>query len=216
MNEFIPVVPFDSYSEYEQLLACVIREYQAMVMDDVAKCRLLDWCRFWEGLGDGEKRRWLIEGMCLFLKLTKGLGKDWCMTMNTMVVHALDTAVRVMVKARKQVYYPMVGDDEDRLEVARLLERETALAICDERGCSMSEFKYRNFMCVWQIDDNDFWNISRVPIAQVQAMQLAFAMIAHPRLGCAGGGRKLGGDVIKLILANVFEPDMDDNDDGDV
>jgi hypothetical protein len=206
---FIPVVPFASYEEYNALLSSVIVEYQAMVSNGVDRCNLTGWCRYHEGLSFGVKCHWLEHGVHLFMKLTKGTGEGWCMTMNTMVVHALDTSVRVLVKTRKQMYSPMFGDDTDRQDVARLLENETALAICDER-CSlnnMSEFRCRNFMSVWNYDyEGDPLDVHYVSIAQAQEMQLAFAMISHPRLAKAASTVKFGNsDLIKLILANVFE-----------
>jgi len=207
---FIPLVPFTSYEEYNALLSSVIVEYyQAMVLNDVVRCNLTDWCRYHEGLSSEVKCHWLEHGVQLFMKLTKGIGEGWCMTMNTMVVHALDTSVRVLVKTHKQMYSPMFGDDTDRQDVARLLENETALAICDER-CSlnnMSEFRCRNFMSVWNYDyEGDPLDVHYVSIAQAQEMQLAFAMISHSRLAEAASTVKFGNsDVIKLILANVFE-----------
>ena len=212
------------------MLSSTILDYQAMVLSDVAACQLTDWCRFHGGLGPRVKCRWLDDGVQLFMKLTKGRGEGWCRTMNTMVVHALDTSVRVMVETRKQMYCPMFGDDQDRLDVARLLGREAALAISDERfnrSSNVSEFKSHNFVLVCRccVDSNHLLQeVDHIPIARAQEMQLAFAMISHPRLGGSGAvgggtaaaattvdfGRCCDDDVIKIILANVFEP-VDNN-----
>ncbi len=45
-----------------------------------------------------------------------------------------------------------------------------------------------------------------LPVGQVQAMNLAFAMLGHPRLGCAAAGSIVGNDSIKLVLAQFSEP----------
>ena len=219
----IPIVPFASYEEYEDLLSSTILDYQAMVLSDVAACHLTDWCRFHGGLGPRVKCRWLHEGVQLFMKLTKGRGEGWCRTMNTMVVHALDTSLRVMVETRNQMYAPMFGNDQDRLDVVRLLGRETALAISDERfnrSSNLSEFRFHNFVlvcrCCMHISDL-LQEVDHIPIARAQEMQLAFAMISHPRLGrgvsttTVDFGRCCDDDVIRIILENVFEP-VDDND----
>jgi hypothetical protein len=90
----------------------------------------------------------------------------------------------------------------DKLVVSALLKRETELAIADR--CSsdnnMQEFERQNFRFI--LDDNDGGDY--LTVGQVQAMNLAFAMLSHPRLGCAAVGRILGYDTIKLVLAKCY------------
>ncbi len=63
-----------------------------------------------------------------------------------------------------------------------------------------------NFMWIWHYHDNAPWEGEYVPIAQVQAVKLAFAMLSHPRLGCTATGKILGYDTIKLVLTKFSEP----------
>ena len=51
--------------------------------------------------------------------------------MNTMVVHALDTSVRVLVQTRTQMQRPMSGNIQDKHDISALLKREVGLAIAD-------------------------------------------------------------------------------------
>ena len=204
--EFVPVVPFASYSEYEDMLASLIQEYQAMVVHDSERTAL--WGDMMNGVEWIVRSRWLEQGELLFLKLTKGQGKEWCDTVNTMVVHALHTAVRVLVQTRRQMNRPLSPSPSsnlwDKLVVSALLKRETEYAIADRRESpnNMYEFEDRNFRLIY--DDND--ECCYLTVAQVQAMNLAFAMLDHPRLGCAAAGRILGYDTIKLVLAKCYGP----------
>ncbi len=96
---YIPLVPFASLSGYEDMLACLIQEYQNMMLKGLSIARLLvsGWCQFYESLSWGFKAHWLKHSEKLFLELTKGCGKDWCESMNTMVVDKLRYVVRTTV-----------------------------------------------------------------------------------------------------------------------
>jgi hypothetical protein len=205
-SKFVPVVPFASYSEYEDMLSSLIHEYQAMVVRDAE--RTTRWCQMMGGVEWIVRSRWLYQGEELFLKFTKGLGKEWCTTMNTMVVHALHTAVRVLVQTRKQMNRPMSPSPSsnlwDKLIVSDLLRRETEHAISDDDSNNMDDFRRRNLRFI--LDDNDEEGGEFLTVGQVQDMNLAFAMLGHPRLGCAAAGSILGYDTIKLVLAKFCEP----------
>jgi hypothetical protein len=209
VSEFPPVVPFASYSEYEHMLDCLIQEYQTMVVDTLE--RTARGFHYHEGLGWTVRVHWLEQGKQLFMKFTKGRGKEWCSTVNTMVVHSLHTAVRVLVQTRRQMNKPLSSNLSsnlwDKLIVSDLLKQETELAIANrqEYPNNMYDFDCRNFRFI--LDDNyeDEWGYY-LTVGQVQGMELAFAMISHPRLGCAAAGRILGYDTIKLVLANFSQP----------
>ena len=204
-REFVPVVPFASYSEYEDMLASLIREYQAMVVSDAE--RTTRWGDMMDGVECIVRSRWEEQGEELFLKFTKGLGKEWCTTMNTMVVHALHTAVRVLVQTRRLMNRPLSPSLSsnlwDKIIVTDLLKRETEHAISDgDDSDNMHDFRRQNLRFI--LDDNDSGDF--LTVGQVQAMNLAFAMLGHPRLGCAAAGRVLGYDTIKLVLAQFSLP----------
>ena len=204
VSEFPPVVSFASFSEYEDMLARLIQEYQAMVVHDSE--RTAQWCQMMGGVEWIVRSRWLEQGEQLFLKFAKGQGKEWCNIMNQLVVHALHTAVRVLVQTRKQMNRPMSPSPSsnlwDKLIVSDLLRRETEHAISDNESNNMDDFRRRNLRFI--PDDNDGGEY--LTVGQVQAINLAFAMLSHHRLGCAAVGRILGYDTIKLVLAKFSEP----------
>lgn len=208
-NGFVPVVPYASYSEYEEMLESLIVAYERMVVDAVTPRRVAGWCGYHDGISQGVAGHWIQHGHDLFLKFTKGMGYDWCDAMNTMVIHALGTAVRVLIQALRMSGMEMDGDDDDQENIRRLLKRETRLAIADRNRSpnNMDTFEERNFHHVWRYDDEGLpEDYDNIPIAQWQAMQLGFCMINHERLGCgSGAGKGLGCDVIKLILLKVLE-----------
>lgn len=210
-HSIIPIVPYDSYEEYETMLKTLVQEYQRMVEEGVRLARMDIWCRWHKGLSRGVESHWLQEGTELYLKLTKGQGKEWCDTMNNMVVHALDTAVRVMVMTREEMGHPMHGSENDRRKIAVLLKRETMLAISD-LDCSainLTLFYEKNFQCFllseFQLDDDgERTCLGPFPISHIQDMKLAFAMLSHKRLGESTAGRVLNSDLMKKILVDVW------------
>jgi hypothetical protein len=155
-DSFIPAVSFASYAEYEIMLESLIQEYQQMVLGAVTPRRVVGWCGYYEELSMGVIGHWREHGANLFLKLTKGNGHAWCETMNTMVVHALNTALRVLIYSHKQAGEPMTGrGDNDRKKIASLLEREVRLAIREpgRDPNNMDAFLDRNFQYAWADDD---------------------------------------------------------------
>jgi hypothetical protein len=201
---FVPEVPFASYEEYEEMLERLISSYECMVLHSFNTCNVARWCQY-EGLSAGCKGHWEEHGHELFLQFTKGLGYDWCSTVNTMVVHVLNTAFRAMITTRKQMGQPMDGGLDDQALIRELLKNETRNAIAD-RECypyTMELFEQRNFQNVWRHDD--WYSFDCLPIGQLQALQLAFCMLSHGRLGSGGVGRDLSSDVIKLILMKMLE-----------
>lgn len=196
-NQFIPVVPYASHDEYMNMLAELIKDYQSMVEEGVQIGSIVTWCRFYQGLSFGAKSYWFEHGEMHFLRFTKGHGEDWCRTMNTMVLHALDSCLRVLIQTYRQMGKPLSGKPADRLKIAALFKQETEKAIAD----NMSDFSDRNFVFVvygevFADDDDCDW----IPIAKTQEMMVAFAMLTHSRLGQDAPGHIIGSDTIKMIL----------------
>ena len=204
------MVPYSSYSEYEEMLEDLITSYEGMVLRAVNPQTVMGWCRLHGGVGPLLEMTWLQDGDELFLKFVKGVGSDWCDTMSTMVVHALSTAVRVMIETRGMMDgMGMDGGYEDQAQMRGLLKREIRRAIADrDRGPNnMCLFENRNFQKIWRSEcgEDGLFDCDKIPIAQWQAMQLGFCMINHERLGGSGAGKALSYDVIKLILLRVIE-----------
>jgi hypothetical protein len=204
-SAFVPQVPFASFEEYEEMLERLISSYECMVLHSFNTCNVARWCQYNEELSSGCRDHWQEHGHELFLQFTKGLGSDWCETVNTMVVHSINAAVRATIQSRKLMGEPMDGGLDDQALLRELLKNETRYAIAD-RECypnNMYCFEQRNFQNVWKHDDN--YDYDCLPIAQLQALQLAFCMLSHGRLGGGGAGRDLSSDVIKLILMKMLE-----------
>ena len=157
-NGFVPVVPYASYSEYEEMLESLIVAYEAMVVDAFSG-RDACWSRYSEAISRDIEEYWWKHGRELFLKFTKGMGDDWCDTMNTMVVHVLGTAIRVLIQTLKMKGMKMDDYYEDREHIRGLLKRETRLAIFDNMGL----FKEYNFLVIWK--NGDMGDYDRIPIA---------------------------------------------------
>ena len=204
-SAFIPQVPFASYEEYEEMLKSLISGYECMVLQSFNTCNVARWCQFHEGLSAGCKDHWLEHGRVLFLQITKGLGSDWCETVNTMAVHAINAAVRATISTRQLMGAPMDGGLDDQALLRELLKNETRHAIANREWYpdNMYLFEQRNFQTLWKHDD--WYSCYILPIGQLQALQLAFCMLNHGRLGGGGAGRGLSGDVIKLILMKMLE-----------
>ena len=205
-NGFVPVVPYSSYDEFEEMLEGLIVAYDRMVSRAVNPQCVMGWCRLWKGIDPCVEIDWLRDGYELFLQFTKGLGDDWCDTMNTMVVHALCTAVRVMIQTCSMMGgVDMDGDYDDQAQIRGLLKCETRRAIADRDRSpnNMSSFEDRNFNKIWKDDDIDYYDM--IPVAQWHEMQLSFCMMNHERLGSGAAGKGLGCDMIRVILAKVLE-----------
>jgi hypothetical protein len=101
---------------------------------------------------------------------------------------------------------PLSRNAWDNLIVAALLKQETELAIADRLSSpnNMHEFECQNFKFILD-DNNEVDGGDYLTVGQVQNMNLSFAMLSHPRLGCATAGRILGYDTVKLVLAKFSE-----------
>lgn len=184
------------------MLERLISSYECMVLHSFNTCNVARWCQFHEEISSECRDHWQEHGHELFLQFTKGLGHDWCFTVNTMVVHSINAAVRATITARQLMGAPMGGGFDDQALLRELLKNETRYAIAHREWYpdNLHFFEQRNFQTIWGHDD---WYI--LPIAQLQSMQLAFCMLNHGRLGGGGAGRDLSSDVIKLILMKMLE-----------
>lgn len=206
-DALIPIVPFKTYQEYEESLEELINAYRDMMEDSVK-----DETNISENHGDygirwTVKAQWLDKGQKLFLVFTKGLGKEWCETMNTMVVHTLDAVYRVFLEVCIQSGLINSDDRIPSTAVVSLIKREARFAIANTNVSpnNMCLFEELNFKYVhlrfpgWEFDYEH--QGEHLPTAKVQAMKLAFAMALHPRLGAASMARVLSEDNVKMILS---------------
>ncbi len=174
-----------------------------MVQKGVDLAYLPGWCGYHKGLSHGIRGHWLENGLELYLKLTKGSGKDWCDTVNTFVVHSLDTALRVLIKTHELLGKDMQGTQNDKALISSMFKREVNSAIRDHDidPNVMYSFEHVNFEYIVRLDeDND--NGYFYPMVKFQEMKLSFAMGMHSRLGNGSAVRILCEEMMKLIFSD--------------
>jgi hypothetical protein len=185
--ELVPFVPYDSFTEYRTLVDEVSDAYSSMVRRGIETGNLQLWSVSCYGLSRGVKRYWMDHGKDIFLRLTKGIGKDWCELVNMFLVNTLDTAARVFVYTGVQ--FPVTGfvdTQESRHEIFDILERELRLFIHDWHINPMERYSfyyanftfYRNTSSCTEDIENHY-----LPINKFQDIMAAFAMGMHDRLG---------------------------------
>ena len=204
-DERAPVVPFESRAECEEMIEHLIQSYQCVVRALVTPRSVLCCCARHEGLGLSTQSRLQEEGACLFLKLTKGHGSDWCSDMSRVVTRVVTSTVQTMVRTCSLMDRPWCPVEEKDCSILRsLLREETRRVLCDENSRSdlMHGFIARNFQLVPGLDEDDYWELT--PVSLVRAKQVAFAMLLHPRLGADTHGKILYAETVQLILAHAF------------
>lgn len=197
---FLPIVPYESYAEYRALLEQLIEEYCAVVERGLRDACIGTWRRLHPGLSYGIWDRWSDKGVELFMALTKGYGRDWCETMNRLVMHALDTTVRVMVQSHLRLGCWIGETEEDRVFVldTMLYETRRAISVQERSSNNMASFAEANFQIMVPSDvdrDNACADEWRVPVGKVWDMKLAFLMGGAEATG-------LGEDMVRLVLSD--------------
>ena len=98
----LPTVPYDSYEEFEMLRAELMKSYTVMVNDglEICKDKLTTWFECHEGPSMGVLTHWESEGLVLWMRLTKGYGKELCEWNN----HALLCALQAVCKTACTVH----------------------------------------------------------------------------------------------------------------
>jgi hypothetical protein len=207
--ERIPVVPYESHGEYLKLKGEMIKEYENLIKEaidaetkrETRDERLLRLAYI--GLPWEVKQHLQTKGKDVFLKLTKGEGKEWCNLVNTFLVTMMDTATRALVF--KSIEYPAVGYDEAVGQLQSYLKKEAFLFINDRNMNPMGYFsffhtnfrEYRTPFTDFDDDDHD----QMMPMGRFQDIMAAFAMGTHPRLGAESHINSFEGDLVRLIFA---------------
>ena len=203
----IPLVSFESYHEYQTLLQSIRRDYAEMVeriLIDVnnssipyINATLMPWSIGHYGFMRSVLRRWIKEGEKIFLKLTKGVGRDWCSLVSINFATRLNTAVRVFVMNNplfESARSSMAGFEECREEILDFLRKEIDYNIDEEdlnpndRNNTLESVNFtyyslapRNvsdpFLTYYTPDENH----GMMPIGKFQEIMLAFAMGTHTR-----------------------------------
>ena len=200
---FIPLIPYESREEYEELLLELKDNYMKMVQDGVNSA---GWCGGHGGLSLGVKGYWIENGTELYLKLTKGLGKEWCDTVNSLVVHSLDTALRVMIQTHGILGRNMLGTQNDKTLISSMFKREVPMVIRDDSidPNLMYSFEHVNFEYIMSWDDDMMDDAYYCPRVKFQEMQLSFVMGLHSRLGHSSIVRILSDEMTKLIFSDAM------------
>ena len=203
----LPLVPYESYSEYKTLLDRAIEEYSKMINhsmgESVGDSTMRPWSVAHCGLPGNVTFPWIADGRDIFLKLTKGEGFEWCELMNSLLVHTLDTAARMFVYSRVIEFgIHHESEFEEGIKViSELLDSEVkrfmhGMEINPMGSLSLRSLNfifYRNFYISDDID-------GIIPTGKFQDIMAAFAMGRHPRLGEDGCIGMLDDDLIKFIF----------------
>jgi hypothetical protein len=109
----LPLVPYESYTEYRTLRSAISQEYALMVQKvlygilygadsdssgiSMHKEMMKPWHLTYNGFRDYITDAWINEGKDVFLVFTKGVDKAWCHAMSVYFALRLNTAVKVFV-----------------------------------------------------------------------------------------------------------------------
>jgi len=201
----VPIVPYESIEEYEDLLSEFQRDYKEMVKGIIHSSHLGEWC-YIQGLDYDAEEHLMEHGIELFLKLTKGKGVHWCKKMNNMVCCALKTTIRVYVEIRESVGYQMTREfDENKLILSSLLEKEVSHVIQDDWICTenIGCLRFENFKSITVFSDENYKKYY-YPIQKFQDMQLAFIMGLHERLGKDSSVNMLHNEMVPFIFSDII------------
>jgi hypothetical protein len=185
----IPLVPFESYQEYETCLEFLSQRYADMVVKVLVdiihhntsidgNATLRPWSIKCFGFPRNVRSHWIHEGEILLLEFTKGLGDEWCNVVSVHVSQTLNTAIKTFVKHSPafQTITPFgTHIEEYKSDIFRFLHEEVTDYIKEgalnpfDRTYTFERvnFTYYNESC-WMM-----------PIGQFQAIMLAFAMGTH-------------------------------------
>jgi len=203
---FIPLVPYESIEEYEDLLDEFQRDYKEMIKGIIHPSYLGEWC-YIQGLDYDTEEHLMEHGIELFLKLTKGKGVHWCKKMNNMVCCALKTTIRVYVEIRESVGYPMTREfDKNKFILLSLLKKEVSHVIQNDwiyNTENIGGLSVENFKSITVFSDEHYKKYY-YPIQKFQDMQLAFAMGLHERLGKDSSVNMLHNEMVPFIFSDII------------
>jgi hypothetical protein len=201
--EMVPLVPYESYAEYQVLVNDVIEGYSKMIKDSFEYTEIDLSSMSSYGLSLDLKYHWNKQGSNLLLKLTKGEGVEWCKLVNACLVDGLSTSVRVFVGY--SIQFPASGFDEVKLSITSLLQREINFFTCNRNFNPIGYhiFHHVNFIYYRSSsDDLGSFDAFLMPTSMFRSIIIAFAMGTHSRLGtvdCVVG--VLSDNLLRLIFS---------------
>ena len=209
--ELIPLVPYTSYKEYEALKVQVVQDYTALIregmameFDELNKSQHHMLYLGYIGVMWEVKHLWASKGRDIFLKLTKGVGPEWCELVNAFLVHQLDTALRTYIYCKMQ--FPE-GFDTAIQETSEFLFKE-AYAFIKTRNLNpmgYHSFHFANFKHYRSSQDQIDWDAVdlgafEMPMTIFQHIMAAFAMGSHARLGEKSCVQMLDAELLRFIF----------------
>jgi hypothetical protein len=210
----IPVVPYYSHAEYKELKKTAVKEYKLLIRDFMG--RESGWLNKDEnsevtlhlasiGVSWEVKHKLGIDGTEIFLRLTKGMGVEWCELVNSFLVTTLDTALRAYVFCQTQ--FPVYGFDGAVQEICSYLQDEAEFFIENRNLNPMGyhSFHYTNFKFYRSQDESQDLSVTdsdqyEMPMAQFQNIMAAFSMGTHARLGDGSCVRMLDTKLLRLVF----------------
>jgi hypothetical protein len=210
--ELIPLVPYTSYKEYEDLRVQVMQDYTTLIREGMA----MEYIEFnnsqnhmlhlgYIGLMWEVKHLWVSKGKDIFLKLTKGVGTEWCELVNSFLVHQLDTALRTHMYCKLQ--FPVDGFDTAMQETCDYLLKEANAFIKNRNLNPMGYYSFHFVNFKHYRSSNDQVNYGEtdlgqfeMPMALFQQIMTAFTMGSHARLGERSCVQMLDAELMRLVF----------------
>ena len=206
--ELIPEVPYASYEEYVTLTEAASQEYSALIKDsmtlevEAGKDNIVNQTLnlAYIGLPFEVRHIWADKGKDIFLKLTKGVGIEWCELVNTFILCMLDATARTYIQSK--LMCPVQGFDEAVADVCIYLQRQAHLFIKDRNLNPMGyySFYFVNFKYYRSSLDLDYCLDHNMPMAQFKQIMAAFAMGGHARLGESSCINVLQDELMRLVF----------------
>lgn len=208
--DLVPYVHYDSLDEYFGMVRQLKREFYDLaekfvenafcdVMTRPCSISYYGLLGIWKGMS--------FKGLKLFLKLTKGRGRNWCVSFNAMLLSRMDSAARAYFYYHSQP----TSDDESqecKNDLTLVLKREIKLFLKNGEifHDGYYSFTRKNFKCYPSSIDLEQpvenCNSCYLPIATFQEIMLAFAMGTHKRLG--GSDKCLVRDLPTEFISLLF------------
>lgn len=203
----IPLVPYESYHEYQTLLQSTVRKYADMVERVLITVKnsnrpyinttLKPWSLSHYGFLRNITILWMNEGRDVLLEFTKGLGKEWCDAVSVNFAVRLNTAVRVFVMNNPIFEHARSTDasfDDYQEDILDFLRKETAHYINEyglnpyDRGYTFNTINFVYYGPTYSIATDPSLtyrtmdeNCGMLPVGKLQEIMLAFAIGTHIR-----------------------------------
>lgn len=202
----IPLVPYESYHEYQTLLESTRKKYARMIEGVLLYVKnsnihgmtstLMPWSLSHYGFLRSVTKEWIKQGEQVLLRFTKGIGRDWCTTVSINIATRLNTAVRVFVMNSplfESARTSMAQFEEYQEEILDFVRDEITHYMSEydlnpyDRGYTLNSVNFVHYVPSNTSTSDPFLilrtmdeNLGMIPVRKFQEIMLAFATGIHP------------------------------------